>query len=131
MDLCPRCYTVVHNYLARGGGAASRDGERSAARGADMSGDAAPGDKKTVAGGEVDAESVLRQLGQLGCFHLRAYVLLALAALQVGLLHTTYIFLAGNVPYSPAPVTLEWCLYHKCIDNERGEGCGRSRRSAQ
>lgn len=47
----------------------------------------------------VDADSVLRQLGQAGRFHLRVYVLVALAAVQVGLLHTTYIFLAADVPY--------------------------------
>lgn len=52
---------------------------------------------------EVDAESVLRQLGQAGRFHLRAYVLLALVAVQVGLLHTTYIFLAATVPYRYVP----------------------------
>lgn len=56
----------------------------------------APGGAKP---GEVDAESVLLQLGQAGRFHLRVYVLVALVAVQVGLLHTTYIFLAGRVPY--------------------------------
>ena len=53
--------------------------------------------------GEVDAESVLRQLGQAGRFHLRAYFLLALVGVQVGLLHTTYIFLAATVPYRYEP----------------------------
>lgn len=47
----------------------------------------------------VDADGVLRQLGQAGRFHLRVYALVALAAVQVGLLHTTYIFLAADVPY--------------------------------
>lgn len=67
---------------------------------ADMSADA-QGDKPRpgLAAGEVDAESVVRQLGQAGRFHLRVYVLVALAAVQVGLLHTTYIFLAASVPY--------------------------------
>lgn len=48
---------------------------------------------------EVDTDSIMRQLGQAGRFHLRVYVLVAFAAIQVGLLHTTYIFLAGRVPY--------------------------------
>ncbi|KPJ16074.1 hypothetical protein RR48_06029 [Papilio machaon] len=47
----------------------------------------------------VDADSILRQLGQAGRFHLQVYVMVALAAFQVGLLHTTYIFLAADVPY--------------------------------
>lgn len=47
----------------------------------------------------VDADSVVRQLGQAGPFHLRVYAMVALAAAQVGMLHTTYIFLAGDVPY--------------------------------
>uniref|UniRef100_A0A2A4K7E3 Major facilitator superfamily (MFS) profile domain-containing protein n=1 Tax=Heliothis virescens TaxID=7102 RepID=A0A2A4K7E3_HELVI len=49
--------------------------------------------------GSLDADSVVRQLGQAGRFHCRVYALLALVAVQVGLLHTTYIFLAGRVPY--------------------------------
>lgn len=57
------------------------------------------GEDKRTAPGEVDADSVVRQLGQAGRFHLRVYVLMALAAVQVGLLHTTYIFLAASVPY--------------------------------
>ncbi|KAJ8716904.1 hypothetical protein PYW07_003531 [Mythimna separata] len=81
-----------------GGGVTGRLRWFSVARGADMSGTTEV-DKRPGQAGEVDAESVLRQLGQLGPFHLRAYALLALAALQVGLLHTTYIFLAGSVPY--------------------------------
>lgn len=67
---------------------------RASAGRADMAGE----DKRT-APGEVDADSVVRQLGQAGRFHLRVYVLMALAAVQVGLLHTTYIFLAASVPY--------------------------------
>lgn len=47
----------------------------------------------------VDVDSVVRQLGVLGRFHLCVYPLVALAAMQVGLLHTTYIFLAGDVNY--------------------------------
>lgn len=47
----------------------------------------------------VDVEGVYRELGQAGCFHRRVFVLVALAAVQVGLLHTTYIFLAADVPY--------------------------------
>lgn len=47
----------------------------------------------------VDVDSVMRQLGVLGRFHRRVYPLVALAAVQVGLLHTTYIFLAGDVDY--------------------------------
>ncbi|KAL4709505.1 hypothetical protein ACJJTC_007236 [Scirpophaga incertulas] len=47
----------------------------------------------------IDADAVLYQLGQAGRFHLRVYALVALAAVQVGLLHTTYIFLAADVPY--------------------------------
>ncbi|KAF9417529.1 hypothetical protein HW555_005359 [Spodoptera exigua] len=62
-------------------------------------------DKKTPAPGDVDADSVVRQLGQAGRFHMRVYVLMALAAVQVGLLHTTYIFLAAGVPY-------RYCLLH-------------------
>ncbi|PZC71373.1 hypothetical protein B5X24_HaOG204871 [Helicoverpa armigera] len=50
--------------------------------------------------GSLDADGVVRQLGQAGRFHCRVYALLALVAVQVGLLHTTYIFLAGRVPYS-------------------------------
>ncbi|KAH9633783.1 hypothetical protein HF086_005417 [Spodoptera exigua] len=69
-------------------------------------------DKKTPAPGDVDADSVVRQLGQAGRFHMRVYVLMALAAVQVGLLHTTYIFLAAGVPYSfdDAQVTLKGFL---------------------
>lgn len=47
----------------------------------------------------VDAEAVVQQLGQAGRFHLRVYLLVAFGAFQVGLLHTTYIFLAGDIPY--------------------------------
>lgn len=47
----------------------------------------------------VDVDSIVRQLGVLGRFHRRVYPLVALAAMQVGLLHTTYIFLAGDVDY--------------------------------
>lgn len=47
----------------------------------------------------VDVEAVFRQLGQAGRFHARVLALAALAAVQVGLLHTTYIFLAADVPY--------------------------------
>lgn len=47
----------------------------------------------------VDVDSVMRQLGVLGRYHRRVYPLVALAAMQVGLLHTTYIFLAGDVNY--------------------------------
>lgn len=47
----------------------------------------------------VDVDSVMRQLGVLGRFHRRVYPLVALAAMQVGLLHTTYIFLAADVNY--------------------------------
>lgn len=47
----------------------------------------------------VDVESVYRQLGQAGRFHARVLALVALAAVQVGLLHTTYIFLAADVHY--------------------------------
>ncbi|RVE51970.1 hypothetical protein evm_003436 [Chilo suppressalis] len=63
------------------------------------------GDKNPDAGASgalscgVDADNVLRQLGQAGRFHLRVYALVGLAAIQVGLLHTTYIFLAADVPY--------------------------------
>lgn len=66
-----------------------------------MSTDAEPGKQPTAepARAEVDADSVVRQLGQAGRFHLRVYLLVALVAVQVGLLHTTYIFLAARVPY--------------------------------
>lgn len=47
----------------------------------------------------LDVDSVVRQLGVLGRFHRRVYPLVALAAVQVGLLHTTYIFLAADVNY--------------------------------
>lgn len=47
--------------------------------------------------GGVDVDGVVRQLGVRGRFHRRVYPLLALAAVQVGLLHTTYIFLAADV----------------------------------
>lgn len=47
----------------------------------------------------VQLDGVLRQLGAAGRFHRRVYVLVALAAVQVGLLHTTYIFLAADLPY--------------------------------
>ncbi|CAH2241418.1 jg15615 [Pararge aegeria aegeria] len=47
----------------------------------------------------VDPESVMRELGHLGRFHLQVYLLIALAAVQVGLVHVTYIFLAADVPY--------------------------------
>lgn len=50
-------------------------------------------------GCELDVERVLRELGQAGRFHARALALAALAAVQVGMLHTTYIFLAADVPY--------------------------------
>lgn len=67
----------------------------------DMSASAEPGKPPAAEPGprEVDADSVVRQLGQAGRFHLRVYVLVALVAVQVGLLHTTYIFLAARVPY--------------------------------
>lgn len=48
---------------------------------------------------EVSPDNVMRELGQAGRFHLRVYVLVAMAAVQVGLLHTTYIFLAADIPY--------------------------------
>lgn len=48
---------------------------------------------------EVNTDSVMRELGQAGRFHLRMYLLVALVAVQVGMLHTTYIFLAGSIPY--------------------------------
>ncbi|KAJ0183566.1 hypothetical protein K1T71_001542 [Dendrolimus kikuchii] len=47
----------------------------------------------------VDVDSVLRQLGQMGRFHVGVYLMAALVAVQVGLLHVTYIFLAADVPY--------------------------------
>ncbi|CAH2270037.1 jg17890 [Pararge aegeria aegeria] len=47
----------------------------------------------------VDPESVMRELSHLGRFHLQVYLLIALAAVQVGLVHVTYIFLAADVPY--------------------------------
>lgn len=50
-------------------------------------------------GTQVQLDSVLKQLGQASRFHCRVYALVALAAVQVGLLHTTYIFLAGDLPY--------------------------------
>lgn len=56
-----------------------------------------PGEKMKAV--EVDVDGVLQQLGQAGRFHLRTYFLVALVAVQVGLLHTTYIFLAADVPY--------------------------------
>jgi hypothetical protein len=56
----------------------------------------------------VDADGVLRQLGQAGRFHLKVYVLVALAAVQVGMLHTTYIFLAADVPYRSVRATSGW-----------------------
>lgn len=48
---------------------------------------------------EIDVERVYRELGQAGRFHVLGLALVALAAVQVGTLHTTYIFLAGDVPY--------------------------------
>lgn len=48
---------------------------------------------------EVSPDNVMRELGQAGRFHMRVYVLVAMAAVQVGLLHTTYIFLAADIPY--------------------------------
>lgn len=57
-----------------------------------------PEDGQTV-GGDVDVDRVMLELGQAGWFHLRIYLLVALAAVQVGLLHTTYIFLAADIPY--------------------------------
>lgn len=56
-------------------------------------------DQRSGASGGVDVDRVLGQLGQAGQFHLRVYVMVAVAVIQVGMLHTTYIFLAGSVPY--------------------------------
>lgn len=56
-------------------------------------------ERESEAKGPVEADVVLKQLGQAGRFHIRVYVLVAFAAFQVGLLHTTYIFLAADVPY--------------------------------
>lgn len=52
---------------------------------------------ETKGAGALDCDSVLAQLG--GWFRARVLVCAALAAVQVGLLHTTYIFLAADVPY--------------------------------
>ena len=54
---------------------------------------------KTESGGALDVDGIMVQLGQAGRFHIFNYILLALPAFQVGLLHTTYIFLAATVPY--------------------------------
>ncbi|CAH0719743.1 unnamed protein product, partial [Brenthis ino] len=59
--------------------------------------------------GEVNSDSVMRELGQAGRFHLRMYVLVALVAVQVGMLHTTYIFLAGSIPYSYGMESVRCC----------------------
>lgn len=48
---------------------------------------------------ELNPDIVMQELGQAGRFHMRVYVLVALVAVQVGLLHTTYIFLAADIPY--------------------------------
>ncbi|XP_075975360.1 organic cation transporter protein-like isoform X1 [Anticarsia gemmatalis] len=56
-------------------------------------------EEKTKSNQPLDPDSILRQLGQAGKFHLRVYLLVALAAIQVGILHTTYIFLAGRENY--------------------------------
>ncbi|XP_061714577.1 organic cation transporter protein-like isoform X2 [Cydia pomonella] len=45
----------------------------------------------------VDCDELLARLG--GWFRARVLLCAALAAVQVGLLHTTYIFLAADVPY--------------------------------
>ncbi|VVC91062.1 unnamed protein product [Leptidea sinapis] len=47
----------------------------------------------------VDVDGIMVALGQAGRYHVRVFIMVALAAFQVGLLHTTYIFLAGSVPY--------------------------------
>lgn len=47
--------------------------------------------------GALDCDAVLAQLG--GWFRARVLLCAALAAVQVGLLHTTYIFLAADGPY--------------------------------
>lgn len=60
-----------------------------------MTGSAGPSELKCG----IDVERVYKELGQAGRFHLRVFVLVALAAVQVGLLHTTYIFLAADAPY--------------------------------
>lgn len=51
-----------------------------------------------AAAGEVDGERVVGELG-VRWFHARVGLLVALVAVQVGMLHTTYIFLAADVPY--------------------------------
>ncbi|CAH2047611.1 unnamed protein product, partial [Iphiclides podalirius] len=56
-------------------------------------------DGKSVPKDVLEADAVLKQLGQAGRFHIRMYVMVAMATFQVGLLHTTYIFLAADVPY--------------------------------
>ncbi|KAG7299214.1 hypothetical protein JYU34_017766 [Plutella xylostella] len=61
----------------------------------------------------VDVDGVMKQLGQLGRFHCRAFALLALVAVQVGMLHTTYIFLAGDVHYR--------CLIPECESSNSSE----------
>lgn len=50
------------------------------------------------------ADAVLAELSagagrRPGYFQLLSYVLAALAAVQVGLLHTTYVFLAADLPH--------------------------------
>lgn len=57
------------------------------------------GQEKQKSSGHVDPDGIMKQLGQTGKFHLRMYVMMGLACVQVGLLHTTYIFLAAGVPY--------------------------------
>ncbi|CAH2084348.1 unnamed protein product [Euphydryas editha] len=58
-----------------------------------------PEDGQKIVTGDLDVDKLMCELGQAGRFHVRMYVLVALAAVQVGLLHTTYIFLAADLPY--------------------------------
>ncbi|XP_038214161.1 organic cation transporter protein-like isoform X2 [Zerene cesonia] len=47
----------------------------------------------------VDAEVLMRELGQFRRFHLLNYVLVFLASFMSCIYYTSYIFLAGDVPY--------------------------------